>query len=247
MSDMISLVYDEIQNQVKSMSALVAEYQAATDSDPEVQANSILENSTEPEFVEFREWYDHGIAALEAKRAEFFALAKTKVTNADDLRDPDVIKTEHTELRKGVKDALSFLAKVPGYDAEKYPAPELPNLRGGTSKSTKGQGGKRPRLASITVDGQEISKTVTKDGVDTKVVNFTLAAQHMSKVTKSKVEVSELQKAAFETAKTDDLSTLGGLAIEFNYSVTVDGKTTDFAVVAIPRQSEDSDAASDSA
>jgi hypothetical protein len=245
MSDMIELVYSEVNNQVETMKGLVTEYQATTDSDPEVQANSILENSTDKEFVDFREWYDKGIAALEAKRAEFFELAKTKVTSSEDLRDPEVIKTEHAEIRKAVKDALSFLTKVPGYDAEKYPAPELPNLRGGTSKSTKGQGGKRPRLASITVDGEEISKTVTKDNVDTKVVNFTLAAQHMSKVTKSKVEVSDLQKAAFESAGTDDLSTLGGLAVSFNYSVTVDGKTTDFAVVAIPRQADNEESTSE--
>ena len=60
------------------------------------------------------------------------------------------------------------------------------------------------------------------------VTNFTVLSHALKSAFDTKVEVKDLQAAAFEAAGTDDLNTLDGKVIEFAYTV---GETNVFVKV----------------
>lgn len=220
---MLDMVRQTIAKQTEQANGLVEKISAATsDTGKLVHEIRTDENVTDETVKAFQDWYDKANAAIEAKVAEIDAYIKANLLPSQNLSETDVeaLKEQYRELKSGIKSAMGFVATLPGYDPEKFDVPELKNLRGGTSGGNSGEGGKRPRLAAIWVNDTLIEKVTTnpKTGEDVHTSNFTLAAQAISKDSKSKVEVKDLQAAAFEAAKTDDLSTLAGTVFDFVYS-----------------------------
>jgi hypothetical protein len=191
------------------------------------------EETTDEKVRAYQERMAKANEQIEKWTAEIVEYAKNNLVSASQMSDEEfeAAKAEYAELKKSIKSTLSLAANLPGYSAETFAdVPALQTLSGGTSSGATGT--KRPRLAEITVNG-EPAFTVKGEGDEaTKAYTFTAAAAVISKDSGVKVQPSDLSKAAFETAGTDDLSTVH--AVEFNYSAN--GK--DYAVVAIPAASE---------
>lgn len=135
----------------------------------------------------------------------------------------DKAKKDYDNLKKAIGSTKKLSANLPGYSEEIFKdLPELKTLAGNTAGT--GTGTKRPRLSFLSINDEPIStkkEVKAKDGTVSEVdsYTFTLAAEHINKVdgVKDKVKPSDLSAVAFETAGTDDLSTVDG--VEFNYSV----------------------------
>lgn len=237
-ADMLTMVQQTVTQQIEEINNKVDQINAATQDKGKVLHDIRTNPETDDEQIKaHQEWVEKAQAAIEdaIKRANEYIQSKYLSAEAQNV-DVDALKEEVKELRSGVKSALTFVATLPGYDAEKFTVPEMKNLRGGTSGAT-GTGGKRPRLAGVWVNNNLVEKvTQDKQGNDVHTSNFTLAAAYISKDAKVKVEVKDLQAAAFEAAKTDDLSTLAGQMIEFAY--TAGEKSYDVRV--LPKSPDDS-------
>jgi hypothetical protein len=141
------------------------------------------------------------------------------------------VKSEkYAELRKAIKSTEKLAANIPGFSADVLKdVPVLKTLTGATAGA--GTGTKRPRLSFLSMDGEEIF--VLKDGKDengnkteVKSYTFTLAAERINKAIKGAgVKPSDLSAAAFTAAGSEDLSN----GVEFNYSVSANGTTKDYA------------------
>lgn len=177
----------------------------------------------------FKEDLDNRIEAATRKIDEW--ITQNLVQTQSEGVDVDALKAEFKEARKQYATTLAFFSQAVG-DDEKVKAllseaevPEVKNLRGGTS-SAGASGIKRPRVERIWVNGSEVrgSKEVTrKDGSKETVdyTNFTLAAQTLAGLTKpaAKVSPKDLHEAAFAAAKTDDLNSLNGQPVDFDFTV----------------------------
>lgn len=235
---MLDMVRTTVAQQIEQANALVEQINAATTD----RSKLVHEVRTDPETTDekvkaHQAWIEKAQAAIEdaIKQANEYITATYFSEDPENKVDAEALKEQYKELRTGIKNALGFVATLPGYDAEKFEVPELKNLRGGTSGSS-GSGGKRPRLTYIKVNGALVEKvTQNKNGEDVHTSNFTLAAAEISKQAKAKVEVKDLQAAAFEAAKTDDLSTVAGQEISFNYSA---GDKT-FEVALMPKSPDE--------
>jgi hypothetical protein len=239
-NEMISMVQQTVAAQTEQANAIVQQITAATqDSGKLVHDVRTDESATDENVKAFQEWYEKANAAIEAKVAEINAYIKANLLPESGANvDVDALKEEYKTLRQSIKTATAFVATLPGYSADDFKVPELKNLRGGTSGTT-GSGGKRPRLESIWVNGKLIEKvTQDKQGNDVHTSNFTLAAAEISKAAKSKVEVKDLQAAAFEAAGTDDLSTLAGTVFEFSFSAGEGENAQNFDVTVQPKNPE---------
>lgn len=141
------------------------------------------------------------------------------------------VKSErYAEIRKAIKSTKTLAGNLPGYSEDVFKdMPELKTLTGATAGT--GTGVKRPRLSYLSMNGEEVF--VMKDGKDeagnkteVKSYTFTLAAEKINSAVKgAKVKPSDLSAAAFEAAGSEDLSN----GVEFNYSVTVNGTTNEYA------------------
>ena len=162
-------------------------------------------------------------ATLEAEEAKAYAYAESTLP----AQDADKVVADiaaHKVLVEQVKSALVYAKKIPGYTEEAFKdVPALKNLRG---KDTGKGGSKRPRIerAAFRVGTKaawtEAKTTKTEDdGTEVDVTNFTVLALALKDAFKTKVEVKELQAAAFEAAGTDDLSSLDGKVFDFAHSV----------------------------
>jgi len=175
------------------------------------------------------------LARLDAKREEMISKVtehiKANLPKSEMTDEVYKVKSEkYAELRKGIKSTEKLAANIPGYSDEVLKdIPVLKTLTGATAGA--GTGTKRPRLSFLSMDGEEIF--VMKDGKDeagnkteVKSYTFTLAAEKINKAVKGAgVKPSDLSAAAFEANGSEDLS--GG--VEFNYSVSANGTTKDYA------------------
>lgn len=227
MSDMITLVKATLTEATNNANALADKIGAAT-TDRSKRVHEILSDSTtEDENVKkFQEWEEKLLASLEEQREKVAAYVTEKYLTEVSEEEVTALKEQYKAAKEQVVTARKFAATIPGFTDETLKdVPELKNLRGGSTGS--GSGGKRTRVERIgisTDDGKtytDIHETVkdAKTGEDVDKANFTIAAKWLSKDAKSKVEVKDLQAAAFEAAKTDDLSSLNGKIFDFAYSV----------------------------
>jgi hypothetical protein len=216
---MVAMVQQTVSGQIEQANALVQKINAnTTDKGKLVHDIRTDENVTDERVRAFQAWFNKAEAEIERRVSEVDEYIKANLLPASEDVDVDALKTQHKALKDSIRAALTFVQTVPGYNADEFSVPDLANLRGGTSGGT-GTGGKRPRLNRIWVNGDLISKTVkdAKSGDDVDVSNFTLAAAHIGKLAKTKVEVKDLQQAAFSAAGTDDLSTLNGRVFEYTF------------------------------
>jgi uncharacterized protein YdcH (DUF465 family) len=215
---MVAMVQKTVSGQIEQANALVQKINANTTDKGKLVHDIRTDESVSDETVrKFQEWFAKAEAEIERRVSEVDSYITANLLPASEDVDVDALKAQHKSLKDSIKAALTFVQTVPGYNAEEFSVPDLANLRGGTSAGT-GTGGKRPRLNRIWVNGDLISKAVKdKDGNDVDVSNFTLAAAAIGKLAKAKVEVKDLQQAAFGAAGTDDLSTLNGRVFEYAF------------------------------
>lgn len=182
--------------------------------------------------LKYRENMKKANEQIEKWTQEVEAHIKANLVSASQMDDAtyEAKKAEYASLKKSAQDAQKLAANLPGYSEAVFAnLPALVTLSGGTSTGT-GTGPKRPRLASLTIDGEEVFTLKENDkGEKVKSYTFTAAAQKLS-TKENKVLPSDLSNAAFEAAGTDDLSTVS--VVEFNYSVN----GTDHTIVAYPQQ-----------
>jgi hypothetical protein len=203
---------------------------------------------------------DEVIKAYQAKVAKLDATREKLVNDVTEHIKANLPKSEMTdevytvksakyaELRKAIKSTEKLAANIPGYSADVIKdIPVLKTLTGATAGA--GTGTKRPRLSFLSMDGDEIF--VMKDGKDengnkteVKSYTFTLAAERINKAIKGAgVKPSDLSAAAFSAAGSEDLSN----GVEFNYSVTANGTTKDYAFKVSQAASVEDDANTDDA
>lgn len=188
------------------------------------------ENATDEKVVKYQKDMEKAAAQIEKWTKEIDEYIKANLVQTSSMSDEayEAKKTEYAELKKGINNALKLAAGLPGYSEEVFKdLPALVTLSGGTSGSATGT--KRPRLASLTIDGEEVFTIKETDEGKVKSFTFTAAAAKLS-TKEHKVNPSDLSAAAFAAAGTDDLSTVND--VEFNYSVN--GK--DYAFVVVPQQ-----------
>lgn len=247
MDPMVQMVQTTVTEQVNKANALVKTInENTTDKGKLVHDIRTDENSTDEQVREFQKWFAQAEAAIAQKVAAIDEHIKANLLPKSEEVDVEALKVQHKALKDSVKAALTFVQSIPAYDPETFKVPDLANLRGGTSTGT-GQGGKRPRLNRIWVnlDGSEgVGTLISKDtknakGEDVTVSNFTLAAAAIGKATKSKVEVKDLQAAAFAAAKTDDLSTLGGKLFDYYFEAGTDANRKNVKVTVEPKGDDD--------
>lgn len=190
------------------------------------------ENTTDEKVKAYQEWLEKANAQINKKTEEIDNYIKENLVQASSMSDEEYekAKAEYAELKKSATAAQKLAQALPGYSEDVFSdVPKLMTLSGGTSGAATGT--KRPRLASLTINGEEAFTEKETDEGTVKSFTFTHAAEVISKASGQKVKPSDLSGAAFEAAGTDDLSTV--TSVEYNYSV--DG--TDYAIVAIPAQS----------
>jgi hypothetical protein len=239
---MVKMVQDTVTAQIEQANGLVQQINAATtDKGKLVHDIRTDPNSTDEEVKAFQAWFEQAQAAIEARVAKVDEHIKANLMPKSEDVDVEALKAQHKSLKESVKAALTFVSGLPAYDADSFKVPDLANLRGGTSAGT-GTGGKRPRLNRIWVDGTLIEKKSTNaKGEEVMVSNFTLAAAHIAKVVGAKVEVKDLQAAAFSAAGTDDLSTVGGKVFDYYFEAGTDEKRKNFKIEVEPKGDTDAE------
>lgn len=220
-------IIQSIVSLTEQANASVAEISAHTTDVTKVVHDYLTdENTTDEKIKKFQAWKEELLAKLEQEESKAYEYAKEKVAAAqDDSFDVEAAKKSHKELAEKVKTARKFyLTTLPGTSEDDLKGvPDLKTLRGGTAGG--GTGSKRPRVNSISIRQSESENwtEVSKQGKNAKgeevtVTNFTVLAQELSKIGKTKVEPKDVQAAAFEAAGTDDLNSLDGKVFEFAYS-----------------------------
>lgn len=226
MSDMLQMVVSALTEQTNTANTLQSEIAAAGSDRAKVIHDRLTdENTDDPKIKAFQEFLDKANAEIErqSKAAEEYVTANLPGADPEEI----AAKTEQFKaLVDSIKAARKFAATLPGATDEAFKdVPALKTLRGATA-GARGTGGKRPRLVATAYRTSTKSEWIAaeteredKEGNAVTVTNFTVLAAALSKAFKAKVEVKDLQAAAFEAAGTDDLSTLEGKPFEFAHSV----------------------------
>lgn len=246
-NSLADMVVSTIQTLTDKANSIVTKIMSST-ADTKTLVHDIRNDPTvtDAEVKEFQEWLEKATAAILARQAKVDAHIVADLLPAKEEIDVDALTTEYKGLRTDIKAATRLLSRVDGFDADAYTPPDLKSLRGGTVSGGSGTGVKRPRVADIYVNGKSVAKEVpNKDGSTRTVANFTFAAQAISKLSKSKVEVKDLQAAAFEAAKTDDFSTLNGQEFTFYFESGEGESRINAEVVVFPNDNDAADAKSE--
>lgn len=235
---MLDMLKAALTEQTNAANALADSIAAATSDRSKAIADYLNDPETsDPKVKAFQEFLEkiEQTVAEQTKAAEEHAASQVPGANSD----PEKIEADKVEY-KGIVDqikaARKLAATIPSITEEDLKdVPALKNLRGATA-GQGGTGGKRPRLASVSF--RESTKDEwteafinreAKDGSEVRVSNFTVLANALKAKYGVKVEVKDLQAAAFEAAGTDDLNTLDGKVFDFATSV---GDKTVFVQVA---------------
>lgn len=231
-TDVFGVVQVMVEDQVAKANAIAEEVQKSR-----VNVGKVVheirkdENTTDERVKAFQKNMEKASAQIEKWTKEIDEYIKTELVQTSSMTDEayEAKKAEYAELKKGINAALKLAANLPGYvEGETFKSvTPLQTLSGGTSGAATGT--KRPRLASLTIDGEEIFTVKKTDEGDVKSYTFTAAAAHLS-TKEHKVNPSDLSAAAFAAAGTDDLSTVND--VEFVYSVG----DKDFSFTVIPAQ-----------
>lgn len=231
--DVFGVVKTMVNDQIVKANAIAEEVQKSRVNVGKVVHEIRKDEATEVPWVkEFQAWLDKAQAAIEDRTKKIDERIKAELVKASEMSDEvyEAKKAEYAELKKGAQAAQKLAAALPGYSPEVFAdLPSLMTLSGGTSGAATGT--KRPRLASLTINGEDTFTEKETDEGKVKSYTFTHAADVISKDAGTKVKPSDLSAAAFEAAGTDDLSTVND--VEFNYSAN--GK--EYALTVIPQQS----------
>lgn len=198
---------------------------ATTDRTKMVHDYLTADEPADEKIREFQEWEEKALAQIEKAREAAAEHVTATYLQTVDASAVDALKETYKTLADKAKTARKyFLNNIPdATEDDLKDVPALKTLRGGTSG---GGGGKRPRFNSISyrigASGEwvEVSaQAKNAKGEDVTVTNMTVLAKALKEATGTKVEVKDLQAAAFDAAGTDDLSSLNGKVVEFAHSV----------------------------
>ena len=227
-TDLKSTIVESIRGLVTEANEAATKVRAAT-SDRQSLVHDYLNpegTAADDEIQKFIDWREAALAKIEETEAKIREHITATYLGEVDESAVDGLKTTYKEKSDQYKTAVKFfLGTIPGATEEDLKdLPALVTLRGGTSGG--GNGGKRPRLSQVSYrtvgesTWNEVSKqTKNAKGEEVTVTNFTVLAAALKEQYGTKVEVKDLQAAAFEAAGTDDLSTLSGKPFEFVVSV----------------------------
>lgn len=229
-NDFRTLAVEMYASHVATANAIATEV-AASGSGVNRQIKDLRENPdsvTDASLADaIRKWAETD-EALAQKRAENRDKIDSMIAEHEGLTamDDDTRSEKHDEYktaRSAATTARKLLETMPGYDASWVEdVPALLNFSTGKPSGQRsggtGGGGFRPRLASATVNGEDVS-------VDGKVT-YTVIAQHVTKISGTKVQPRELQEATLETAQAENFDNL--TEVDFVYSV--DGDNFDISV-----------------
>ena len=231
MSDILNMVTATLTDATNKANSVADKILAATTDRTKVVHELRTDPNTDDETIKkFQAWYEQANAKIEEQIAAIDEYIKANKIQSEDV-DVDALKEEYKTLKTQVTSAINFAKTVPGFSEDALKdVPELKSLRGGTSGG--GTGGKRPRVERLSFSTNAAGPwtEVDKDGK----TNFTLLAQRLSKEVGSKVVVKDLQSAAFESAGTDDLSSLDGKVFTFAHSVGEGDKAKNYFVKVQP-------------
>lgn len=186
------------------------------------------------ELSEFLADYRAKVEKIDAAREKLVTAANEKVrayvdanSSSENLTDEqiNVLKKEHAEHRKTFRDAVKFAKSLNALSEEdEKNLPAVQNF-GGSTSSTPGEGGRKPRFSQITVNGEDIFEE--KDGK--KIVTLTVLAGWMNSKHKgdekwTKVTTAELFEHLSAENGSDDFSaatdiSLGKFRGEYNVTV----------------------------
>lgn len=245
MLGVIELTAQTLVPSIEQANAIVTKINSVSADPANLVADIRDDESTSDETLKaFQAWREKVQAAIEAKTAEANEYVKANLMPTTENVDVDALKTEYGALKSHIQAGLKFLGDLPGAsDSEAVKTlPALKSLRGGTVSGKGTSDTKRPRVNDIQVNGKSVARTVKdKSGNDISKATFTYAAQDIAKDAGTKVEVKDLQSAAFAAAKTTDLSTLNGEPFTFDFhannGVGEEGAKT-YTVKVYPRSAE---------
>lgn len=225
-NDMLTMLATGLTTQTEQANGLQEKISAATSDRTKLVHDHLTDENTEDEkILAYQEFVEKANAEIEAQTEAARAYVMEKYLPEVDDSAIEAQKTEYASLVAQIKAARKFAATIPGFTEDDLKdVPVLKTLRGGTAGG--GTGSKRPRLQRVsyrTATNQPWVAVETerdgKDGTKVTVTNFSLLATTFKDVFKQKVEVKDIQAAAFDAAGTDDLSTLNGNVFDFAMSV----------------------------
>lgn len=223
MSDLRTLAVQMYADQVTAANAIAQEVSASSGGvNRQIKDIRDDEETTDANILKYREARD----ALMQRAAEMREKIEAYIIERDGLaamsdETRKEKQDEYKALRQSATAARKLLELQPGYD-ETWLAdvPELLNFSTGKPAGQRASSGGsfRPRLASATVNGEDVSK----DGK----VTFTILAATLS--TKDhKVGPRDLQEAALKEANAEDFSSVRD--VDFVYSVN--GENYEISIV----------------
>lgn len=223
---------DALVEKITAANTLALQIKSAK-SDKKDNVDAILSASDDPKIVKFREiraTLRKEIETLQAKivnaEGNIAQYAESLIPPVEEgfvletaVKDFTAKRREITDMRKAMHAFGATDEQIDAALAERG-APEIVELKGNGSKSTKPAGEtKRPRISAATVDGEAVFSDKEKTKVD-----FTTLAKVL------KVSADDAKKAAFAAAKTEDLNSLAaGTVVSFTVgekevTVTISGE-----------------------
>ena len=215
---------------VESANDIVRRVNASGDKAAGKILSDLRENSDDETVTQFRAVLEEIDRRREEAITKIDAYIKANLMTETVLspEEQEKCKAQYNDLSKRAKAGATWLESMPNIDAiyASLGVPSLlsyPGTRSG-SGSGRGEGGKKPRLAHATINGEPFSAVITNSkGEKVEKVSFTLLAQELVKRVKDSghkgftLTANDLQTAAFATAKTDDLSKVS----EVEFAVTL--------------------------
>lgn len=189
--------------------------------------------------LRFREWYNRANEEILRRQAEIEKyIVERGYVNTEPI-DVEAVTTEYKNLAQQARDMSKTLRSFPGAEEVLKDLPELKAAPGTGRGGGNSAGIPRPRFAKIEyrIAGTDewldvfTEKDGKTEGEKVRVTNLTILAQKISKDAGKDVNVSakDLQGPLFETAGTQDLSSI----VEFvftagdkNYEVRVTPKNS---------------------
>jgi len=200
-NDLHRLQFESLEQMIQSRNDLVGRANAAN-GDRVTLEEQVRNNSTKPEIVALREQISELILELDKHVKPIVDEAITSASG-----DVNEIEEKIKETDKTLKAGLAYYKNVYGDEAASFFSKQE-RLKGTQLRS--GSGGRRIRGFDL---------TVTIDGEDRTFENFSTAAKHIG------VDTTELQRAFFEKAGTEDAAKLpDSVKFVINYTEVDDDK-----------------------
>jgi hypothetical protein len=215
-----------ILEQIKSDAAKAnaAHAKIAAQEDSAKAAFELRKTSEDAEVAKFRQWYEAANAEIEKRVAAIDDYIKANLIKSLSPEDVAAAQAEYDAAKGSYESGVNYLVSVhpdAKDEIKSWVSETVPVAGKRTRKSSggTGEGGIKPRVKSVSVNGTVATMTVkTKDGEQDKS-NFTAAALMLAgeDYAGTKVEVKDLQSAWLSAANVDDWKNAPD-TVEFSFS-----------------------------